>query len=175
MIIVQLIPLLGFLVLSRHRVALIPVLIPFAAFTITELAGSWKGGKNIKIIMVLVILTGWSASPNNEDTVTLSKLDYGTIYNMYYLESLKKYSDKLEWREATLLLEDFIDSYEPRSLKNIKPFYICKHMKEAEVYLFFSQIHSLQSQALLQAGDTESATEEEQISSRLKEAGSINH
>ena len=174
MIIVQLIPLLGFLVLSRHRVALIPVLLPFAALTITELTGSWRGWKNIIIMVGLVILTAWSASPDNEYTVGMALVDYDTIYNMHYVEPLKKLVDNKEWKKAAVLLEDYIDRYEPRALKNVKPFFKCTRIKEAEVYLFFSWIHSIHSQILLPIGDTKSATSEEQISSRLKEAGSIN-
>jgi hypothetical protein len=82
--------------------------------------------------------------------------------------------DNKEWKKAAVLLEDFIDRYEPRTLKNIKPFFKCSRMKEAEIYLFFSWIHSIHSQILVPTGDSKSATSEEQISSRLKEAGSIN-
>jgi 4-amino-4-deoxy-L-arabinose transferase-like glycosyltransferase len=173
MIIVQLIPLLGFLVLSRHRVALIPVLLPFAALTITELTGSWRGWRNVIIMVGLVILTTWSASPNNEYTVGMLKVDYDSIYDMHYVEPLKKLVDNREWKKAAVLLEDFIDRYEPRTLRNIKPFFRCTRIKEAEVYLFFSWIHSIHSQILVPTGDSKSVTSEAQISSRLKEAGSI--
>lgn len=173
MIIVQLIPLIGFLVLSRHRVALIPVLLPFAALTLTELTGSWKGWKNFIILTGLMILTALSSSPNNANTVEMLEVDYHSIYEMHYMQPLKTLVDNREWKKAAVLLEDFINTYEPRSLKNSKPFYKCTMSREAEVYSYFSWIHSIYSQILVPTGDTKSAAEEEQISSRLKVAGNM--
>jgi hypothetical protein len=173
MIIVQLIPLLGFLVLSRHRVALIPVLIPFAAFTITDLTGSRRGWKNLTIVAGLVLLTAWSASPHNEFTVRMERVDYESIYIMHYVDPLKKLTDNREWKKAAVVLEDFIDRYEPRTLRNFKPFYRCSTSKEADVYLFFSWIHNIHSQILVPTGDTKSAASESQISSKFNEAASI--
>jgi 4-amino-4-deoxy-L-arabinose transferase-like glycosyltransferase len=173
MIIVQIIPLLGFMVLSRHRVALIPVLIPFAAFTIAELAGSWRGWEKVMIVLGLAILTGLSATPNNEYTIKMAAVDYDSIYNMYYVDSLKKLVDNKEWKAADLLLEDFIEVYEPRVIKNISLTFKCTRIHEAEVYLFFSWIHSIHSQILVPTGDTQGAVNEEHVSARLKDAGNI--
>ena len=156
-----------------QRVAVIPILIPFAALSLTELTGSWKGWKNAGLVGAMILLTAWAASPHNEYTVEMMKVDYDSVYNIHYVGPLKKLVDNKEWNQAALLLEDFIDRYEPRALKNIKPSFRCKNSQEAEVFAFFSWIHSIHSQILIPTGDTDAAAVEERVSQRLKEAGDI--
>jgi hypothetical protein len=91
---------------------------------------------------------------------------------MHYMQPLKTLTDNKEWKKAALLLEDYIDTYEPHDVRGIKPFYKCRYLQEAEVYSFFSWIHNIHGQILVPTGDKQAAEREAQISVRLKEAGS---
>ena len=75
MILVYLFPMLAFMVLSRYRIIFAPVMIPFAAFTVAELLGSWKGWKHYLIIPAVLILAYWASTTGNEKVNQISKND----------------------------------------------------------------------------------------------------
>ena len=173
MLIVLMVPMLAFMVLARYRIVFAVVLIPFAAFTIAELFTPWKGWKNIMLLTSIAVISFWTSTPRNEQTVRITKLEYIVIYNVNYLEKLQLELNNKNWKEVARLLGDYIVVYQPEAITKVKPFYRCKDINEAAIWSFFSLMHENRSKLLNLAADTLNARKEASISVKLKEAANI--
>ncbi len=170
MILVFLFPMLAFMVLSRYRIIFAGVLVPFAALTIAELLGSWKGWKNWLIIISLVIVGYWTSKPGSERVSKLTKEDYSGMWSVHYGDTIKKALEQKQWHNIAGLLNDYFIRYEPDKIKNIKPFYHCNERSESDIFQFFSGMHESLAFIYQQAGDTNTAKVEDDISRKLKTA-----
>ncbi len=170
MLLVLMVPMLAFMVLSRYRIVFAVVLIPFAAFTIAELFTSWKGFKNIVILVSVVIIYFWTSQPSNEQTVRIARLDYAVMLGVHYSDRIQTSLNDKNWKEASRLFEDYITKYQPDAIANVKPFYKCQDRNEADIWSYFSLIHERRATVFSLEGDTINARKAADISQKLKEA-----
>jgi 4-amino-4-deoxy-L-arabinose transferase-like glycosyltransferase len=170
MILVFLFPMLAFMVLARYRIILAPVLIPFAAFTVSELFSPWKGYRNWLVIFSLVIIGYWASKPGDERVHRVTKEDYSGMWSIHYGEPVKKALDQKQWKSIVASLNDYFARYEPDDIKNIKPLYHCKSKNESDIFQFFAGMHESFAFICHQAGDDNAAQKEGDFSKKLKDA-----
>ncbi len=170
MIVVFLFPMLVFMVLSRYRIIFAGVLVPFAALTIAELLGPWKGWKNWLIILSLVIVGYWTSKPGSEKVSKITSGDYSGMWSIHYGNTVNKALEQKQWHNIAGLFNDYFTRYEPDKIKNIKPFYRCKEKNESDIFQFFSGMHENLAFVYQQANDTNTAKVEDGISRKLKNA-----
>ena len=168
MILVYLFPMLAFMVLSRYRIILVPVLIPFAALTITELLGSWKGWKNYVVLLSVLILGYWAATTGKEPVSEITKNDYAGIWFVHYSGTVKKHLDQQQWDKVAISLNDFLEKYEPGEITTVKPSYVCKDRNESDIFAYFSSMHTNLSHLYNNSKDPNNAQAEKEISEKLK-------
>lgn len=170
MFLVFMFPMLAFMVLSRYRIILAVVLIPFAALTIAELLSSWKGWKNYLILISLGILGYWASTPGTDKVAKITSNDYNSVLAIHYNDPLQEAIDHQKWNSIVNLLSDFITRYEPEKIKKIKPFYKCNEPVESGIFIYFSDMHGNLAHALELSGDSKSAIIERDIADKLKTA-----
>jgi 4-amino-4-deoxy-L-arabinose transferase-like glycosyltransferase len=168
MILVYLFPMLAFMVLSRYRIIFVPVLIPFAALTITELLGSWKGRENYLIMVALLVFGYWAATTGNIQVSKITKNDYAGIWSVHYANSIKDPLARQEWDKVAPALSGFLDKYEPRKISDANPSYRCDDRNESEIFDYFSMMHSNLSIVCSNNKDSARARSEGEISANLK-------
>ena len=168
MFLVYLFPMLAFMVLSRYRIIFVPVLIPFAALTVTELLGTWKGWKNYVIILALLILGFWAATPGSEKVSKITKNDYAGIWGVHFARNINARLANQQWDTVAASLRDFLSLYEPGEIKNAKPTYLCRDRNESEVFSYFSMMHSNLSSLYYNMKDSANVRPEREIAEKLK-------
>jgi 4-amino-4-deoxy-L-arabinose transferase-like glycosyltransferase len=169
MILVYLFPMLAFMVLARYRIIFVPVLIPFAALTIIELAGSWKGWKNYGIVLALVVLGYWASTTGSATVSKITKNDYSGIWSSHYAGSIKNQLDRQQWDTVAIALSDFLSRYEPKTIAGAPATYRCENKNESEIFDYFSMMHANLSRIYNNISAGDKARSEDEISVRLKE------
>ena len=167
---VVMIPMLAFMVLSRYRITLAPVLMPFAAFAVVELLGTWKKWQNLFIIIGLVPLFFWVAQPDSNEVNKIPANEYLIIYHTHYLKRIIGEADQKNWKGAIHLVTDFLDRYEPGKLKQIKPSYKCENENESQIFQLFSGFYEIRSRLFTADGLENPAADDLQNSALLKQA-----
>ena len=173
MLLVLMVPMLAFMVLSRYRIVFAVVLIPFAAYTIAELFSAWNGWKNIAIVVSVLCISFWTSGPRNELTVKIATADYGAMFDVHYLKKIQAGIATNNWKEVARYFDNYIITYEPEEITNVKPFYRCKDQNEAGIWSFFSLMHERRSMVLNLANDTLNAKKEAAISLELKNVANL--
>jgi hypothetical protein len=168
MFLVYMFPMIAFMVLSRYRIVLVPVLIPFAALTVTELLSTWKGWKNYLIVLAVLGLGYWSSTTGNKPVSELSRNDYSGIWTAYYADKVKKEIEQNQIREVASGLQDYFDRYQPKTISEASPAYRCKDLNESDVFLYFSEMHSRFVNVYLNLRDSTNARKQKEISENLK-------
>jgi hypothetical protein len=92
---------------------------------------------------------------------------------VHYVQRIQNGVDEKNWQEVSKIFGDYIKTYEPEAIANMKPFYNCKDRNEAEIWSFFSQMHERRATVFRLAADTLSARKETDIAVRLKEAANF--
>jgi hypothetical protein len=156
------------MVLSRYRIIFVPVLVPFAALTISDLLGTWKGGKNYLILIALLILGYFAATPGSEKVSKLSKNDYAGIWSVHYATAIKNSLDYKQWDKVAPALSDFLQKYEPEKIANVQPSYRCEDSNEVEIFNYFAMMHSNLALVYNNNNDANNAASQREISEKLK-------
>ncbi len=160
--------MLAFMVLARYRIIMVPVLIPFAALTITELLKSWKGWKNYLVVCAIVILGFWVSTTGSAKVSQINSYDYVGIWSGHYVKKVKEQLDRKEWDKVARELSDFISRYEPGKVSGAATSYRCADQNEAGIFDYFSGMHANLAQVLVNAKDSEGAGREREIAVKLK-------
>ena len=171
-VIVILIPLLAFMVLSRYRISLLPLLAPFAALTVAEFLGPWKWKKNLLIIAGLIPLFLVAGSPRNDTTRKLWNSDFSIIYRVHYLESMEQAAKAGKLDLAISKITDFIDRYEPIAVRKHSQGYRCLYPEESDLFLYFADIHQVRARIYMAAGNEPAASADNDKARLLTNAGS---
>lgn len=114
--ILQIALLTAFFVLSRLRIPLLTIMIPFAAYSLYYLwqNKSWKSGM---AVVGMLILAYWVHQP-----LTTSKIrhaDYVVPYQVYYQPLLQTMDQQENWEEAVVVMENFLQ-YQPQEIAALK-------------------------------------------------------
>ncbi len=166
------IPLLVFMVLSRYRVSLVPLLAPFAALTLTEFLRPWKWKKNLLILAALAPLFLWANSPRNDSTRMLWNGDFSIIYRVHYIGSIQNAADQKQWDIAVSRINQYINRYEPVKIKNPPAGYRCQDQEEADLFLYFADIHQIRARIYIAAGNEPAASTDNDRARMLTTTGS---
>jgi hypothetical protein len=168
MILVYLFPMLAFMVLSRYRIIFVPVLLPFAALTVAELTGRWKGWKNYLVILAVMILGYWAATPGSETVNKVSRNDFAGIWSVHYAGKNKSRLEQKQWDFVATSVHDFLSTYEPAEVTDVKPSHVCRNRNESEIFGYFSMMHSNLSKLYRNSKDPDNARIEAEIAEKLK-------
>ena len=169
LILTYLFAMLAFMVLARYRIILVPVLIPFAALTITELLKTWKGWKNYLVVFAIIILGFWVSTTGSANVSQINSYDYVGIWSGHYVNKVKEQLDHKQWDKVARELSDFITRYEPGKVSGASTSYRCADQNEAGIFEYFSGMHANLAQVLVNAKDSEGAGREREISAKLKD------
>ena len=171
MIITLIIPFIAFMVLARYRVSLVPVLAPFAGFSVIELIrGKWKGWQKPLILAGIIVLFLWANSPRNEHTLKVLRDDYGTVYIVHYETPMQTAVIEHNWNKAAGLLEQFFERYEPGWIRHLRLPFKLQDWNEQQTIAYFAWLHEIRFQVLSNGGNKEEALREATIVQKLRNA-----
>ncbi len=172
MYLVFMFPMLAFMVLSRYRIILVPVLIPFAALTVVELLESWKGWKNYAIVAALVLLGFWASSTGGVTVSKITRNDYTEIWSVHYTKNIQAQLGQHQWDKVARSIKDFLSGYEPGKITNAGPSFLCRDRSESDIFDYFSMMHGNLSRLYHNIGDSTRARTEGDIAGKLKNIAS---
>jgi tetratricopeptide (TPR) repeat protein len=151
--------LLLFYVLSRYRLPLLPLLIPFAALTIVQITG-WLWTRRLVpgviAIAALFLLSLWTMRPLPENQALIRPSDYSAPYSYYYNPLLVEAIGKADWSRAAAILKDSL-SYEPEVVKQMGTLRPAQSANEAQLASLFAQVHNNLGVALAAQGKMDQA------------------
>ncbi len=173
MLLTYLAAMLGFMVLSRYRIVFTGVLIPFAAYSVAELFGRWKGWTNWVMIAGIAILGFWCSGPSTDEVSTVGKSDYMVFWTIHYFPEISQASKTGHFVKTEAMFRDFIARYEPGYLRDLPPYYHCKTKDESEIFGFFADVHGNLSGLYNFVGKRDSGQREADITTRLKTAAGL--
>jgi hypothetical protein len=168
MLVTYMLPMLVFMVLARYRIIFVPVMIPFAAYTVSELFGRWDGRKNYLLVMALLILGYWAATTGDEKVYRISRNDYAGIWAVHYGTSMKRRIEQQKWDSVAASLSDFLRKYEPGDIASLTPSYRTSDSNEKEIVGFFATMHSNLSVIYSNLKDLPNSEAEHEIGEKLK-------
>jgi hypothetical protein len=161
-----------FFVRDRYRVPLTAALIPFAALTVVQVVQWLRDGRQAKSVLAITaiaLLAAWTARPLPNDIPVIRPDDYTTSYQVYYnpLEvNARQEGNYL--KAADLLLESL--AFEPEMVKRLGPAHPTHSPLEAELALFFSDIHGRCAEDYRLAGRLREALRESARAKELNDA-----
>jgi 4-amino-4-deoxy-L-arabinose transferase-like glycosyltransferase len=162
--------MLGFMVLSRYRIVFAGILIPFAAFSVSEFFGSWNGRKNWIMLACIAVLIFWCAQPSEDKVSRINKNDYSFLWTIHYFPEISKEAKAQHFAKTEFMFRDFINRYEPGYIRNLKSYYHCRNKDEAEIFGFFADLHGNLGGLYNYVGQKNSGEREMEFANRLKKA-----
>ena len=117
-------PMLIFYVLSRFRLPLTGVLIPFAAFTVVFVAERFGKrsiraiGTAVGIVLVCALLSRWTARPLHEGLSETRPYDYAAAFTVHYDAQIQAAVEKQDWEQVVDILEEVL-RLEPKRSREI--------------------------------------------------------
>ncbi|MCK6693282.1 MAG: glycosyltransferase family 39 protein [Thermoanaerobaculia bacterium] len=168
---VQLAILLGFYVLGRFRVPLVALCLPFAAYTLLECLRFAQSGLKAALakIAVAALCFYWIAWKNHRPDVSmLDPTDYIVLYETVYRDRIQQYADAQQWKEATALHAEFLDT-EPAVIRNLKPGIRLNSPALIEIASRFAFHYRLRGDLLTYAGNAPLAAQAKARSAALEQ------
>jgi hypothetical protein len=158
--------------LSRFRVPLMALLLPFAGLTLVQIA-PWVWNRQTAIglaaIEGLLLLSLWTMRPLPEHQPLIRAYDFTIPYSFYYNRLEQQAIHKDDWPRAAEILKDFL-LYEPAAVKEMCHSRPPWTEEEAMLAKWFANVHRRYAQALQKTGRAEAAREEEKCALKLLQA-----
>ncbi|MEZ4885396.1 MAG: glycosyltransferase family 39 protein [Chitinophagales bacterium] len=111
-VVMQVALLTVFFVLSRLRIPLLAMMVPFAAYAVVSIFEN-RNWRSVAAVFSILVLAYWVHLP-----MTSSKIrhaDYVAPYQVYYQPLIQKAVNSKKWNEAIAVMEDFLQ-YEPSNI-----------------------------------------------------------
>jgi len=160
--------MLGFMVLSRYRIVFAGLLIPFAAYTVSQLFSTWKGWQNWLLVAGVCLVGFWCSKPSGDEIITVGKTDYAAFWTIHYFNEIAKEANARNFDRTEFLFNDFIKRYEPDEIKELKPYYRCSTKGESGVFSFFENVHNNLAGLYRYTGKTDLEVREKEIANQLR-------
>ncbi len=148
--------------ISRYRIPLVAVLLPFAGFTIYQLIDWVRTKKFIQVsitIVILVSLSLFTMRPLPDHLSLIRTQDYISAYKIHYIPLIQQAKENQDWHRVANILSESL-RYEPNVLQQLDPSHSVKNKDESDLISWFVRVHYSYAQALQKIGEIESANVE---------------
>ncbi len=163
-------------VLSRLRISLVALLIPFAALAVVRIL-EWLWARRVAraaaAIAAVLLLSLWTMRPLPEQQPLIRGDDYIVPYEVYYYPLGQEALEKGDWPRVAEILKDSL-RYEPAVVKEMGKSRAAGNEGEAYLAVFFARVHLQYAQALEKAGRRPAALEQAQRAAALRRAAQGN-
>ena len=131
------------MVLSRYRVSLMVLLIPFAATCIVQLAGFLAAGKWKRLIFLLlsvVFICFWTARPLPLDRPLIRSSYYSSVYSSYYSRLALIAIKSEDWEQVAVIMTSSL-VYQPELVKQLGKDRPVTSRHEASLADLYGRVH----------------------------------
>jgi hypothetical protein len=170
---INVITLLLTYILSRYRLPLLALLAPFAALTIVRIS-EWvltrRLARAVVAVASVLLLSLWTMRPLPPGVHLIRPADYQAAYLVYYYPLAEEAQDKGDWPRMANILEDSL-RYEPAVVREMGFFRPPQDKGEAQLALFYAEVHYLCAQARQNSASSEAALKHKTRANELWRAG----
>jgi len=172
LIIINMAIMVVFIVLSRHRIPLIAVLLPFAALALVRL-GEYLRARNImalSLFLASMVILLWLLGGRSSESVDLIRpVDYVAPIEIYYIPESVKAAGREDWPRVIGLLEESLRP-EPRAVRLMSAGRLATTEDERNLADFYAEIHGNYGLALEKVGQAAAANREKETANALLRA-----
>ena len=158
--------------LSRYRVELMALLIPFAALTVVQIT-IWLENKKrllaIFAISMLILVSCWTMRPFPVKCLLIRSVDYLAALEIYYIPQEQAALRNKDWQRGAEVLAKSL-RYQPAVVQQIGASHPPRTSTEARLASYYAQIHQDYALALEMTGQKEAATKEKRRAAELRQA-----
>jgi 4-amino-4-deoxy-L-arabinose transferase-like glycosyltransferase len=162
-VVCNLVNLLFSLVISRYRLPLVALLLPFAALALVQIS-EWLWARRWALsataVAALVALSWWTMRPLPGQHPLIRPMDYRAAY-FYYDGLVQQAVEKGDWAGAAGILKDSL-RFEPAIVRQMGRSFPAIDQDEAWLASWYAEVHYRYALALRQSGREEAAEEQEQ-------------
>lgn len=159
-------------VTSRYRVALMALLIPFAALTVVQIT-KWLGnGKRLFAIVAIaavILLSWWTMRPLTQERHLIRPVDYLVAYDTYYIPLVQEALKKKDWRRGAEILAESL-RYEPAAVQQMGSSRPAGNPEEAHLASSYARVHQMYALVLQKTGRANAALKENRRAAELRQA-----
>jgi 4-amino-4-deoxy-L-arabinose transferase-like glycosyltransferase len=158
--------------LSRYRVALMALLIPFAALTVVQITTWLRTRKRLPALVALsalILVSWWTMRPLPLYLPLIRPVDYLVALETYYIPLEQAALREQDWQRGSEILAESL-RYQPTAVQQMGPSRPARSPVEANMASFYARIHQDYTLALKMTGQTEAALQEQRRAAELRQA-----
>jgi|GEM_PF-588126 len=158
-------------VISRLRVPLLALLLPFAALALVQITGLVLARRlplSAAALAALLLLSWWTTRPLPGWRPLIRPVDYQVAY-FYYDRLVKEAIEKDNWARAAEILKDSL-RFEPAQIRQMSKSFPAIDQDEARLASLYAVVHSNYALALQRSGQEKAALKEKQRALELLQA-----
>jgi 4-amino-4-deoxy-L-arabinose transferase-like glycosyltransferase len=158
--------------LSRYRVELMALLIPFAALTVVQIATWLENRKKLTAlfaISVLILVSWWTMRPLPLKSQLIRPADYIAALDIYYIPLEQAALREQDWQRGAEVLAMSL-RYQPEVVQQMGPSHPPMTSPEARLASYYARLHQDYALALEMTGLEETALKEKRRAAELRQA-----